>query len=103
MFCETIGCIHALNGLECFVKPSVAFNALNDSRLVKAPDIKTNNMRLADSIRDEASINIKRIERHCDKAVWMAALKLIEKKQKCKRICSFNRENHKPKRGECCM
>ena len=34
MFCETIGCIHALNGLECFVKPSVAFNALNGSRFV---------------------------------------------------------------------
>ena len=100
MFSETIGCIHALNGLECFVKASVLFNAPNGSRLVKAPDIKTNVMRLADSIRDE---DIKRIERHCDKAVWMAVLKLIEKKQKCKRICSFNRENHKPKRGECCM
>ena len=74
--------------LECFVKPSVAFNALNGSRLVEATDITTNVIRLSDVIRDEESIDIKRIERYCDKAAWMAVLKLIEKKKKCKWTCS---------------
>ena len=49
--------------LECFVKLSVAFNALNRSRLIQAPALITNVIRLSDSIRDEESVNIERIER----------------------------------------
>ena len=36
--------------LECFVKPSVAFNALNGSRLVEATGITTNIIRLSHGI-----------------------------------------------------
>ena len=50
------------------MKLSVAFNALNGSQLVEATDVTTNIIRLSDGIRDEASINIKRIERYCDEA-----------------------------------
>ena len=64
------------------MKPSVAFNALNDSRLVEVTDITTNVIRLSSGIRDEENIGIKRIERYCDEAAWMAVLKLIEKKKK---------------------
>ena len=70
--------------LECFVKLSVAFNALNGSRLIQAPALTTNVIRLSDSIQDEESVNIERVERYCDKAAWMAGLKLIEKRKKCK-------------------
>ena len=61
--------------LKCFVKPSVAFNALNGSRLVEATDITKNVIRLSDGIGDEASIDIKRIERYCNEAAWIAVLK----------------------------
>ena len=64
------------------MKPSVAFNALNDSRLVEVTDITTNVIRLSSGIRDEENIDIKRVERYCDEAAWMAVLKLIEKKKK---------------------
>ena len=64
------------------MKPSVTFNALNDSRLVEVTDITTNVIRLSNGIRDEETIDIKRIERYCDEAAWMAVLKLIEKKKK---------------------
>ena len=64
------------------MKPSVAFNALNDSRLAEVTDITTNVIRLSNGIRDEENIGIKRIERYCDEAAWMAVLKLIEKKKK---------------------
>ena len=40
------------------MKPSVAFNALNGSRLVEATDIITNIIRLSNVIRHEASIDI---------------------------------------------
>ena len=36
------------------MKPSVAFNALNSSRLVEATDITTNVIRLSDGMRDDA-------------------------------------------------
>ena len=64
------------------MKPSVTFNALNDSRLVEVTDITTNVIRLSNGIWDEENIDIKRIERYCDEAAWMAVLKLIEKKKK---------------------
>ena len=75
------------------MKPSVAFNALNGSRLVEATDIITNIIRLSNVIRDEASIDIKMIERYCNEAVWMAVLKLIGKKKKCKWTCSLCERN----------
>ena len=37
------------------MKLSVAFNALNGSRLVEATDITTNVIRLSDVMRDDAS------------------------------------------------
>ena len=64
------------------MKPSVAFNALNDSRLVEVTDVTTNVIKLSNGIRDEENIDIKRIGRYCDEAAWMAVLKLIEKKKK---------------------
>ena len=51
--------------LECFVKPSITFNALNSSRLVEATDRTTNVIRLSDGIQYEASISIRRIDRYC--------------------------------------
>ena len=70
--------------LECFVKPLVAFNALNGSRLIEATDITTKAIRLSDGVQDEVSISIKKIERFCHDAA-----KLIEKKKKSKWICSL--------------
>ena len=37
------------------MKPSVAFNALNGSRLIEATDITKNVIRLSDGMRDDAS------------------------------------------------
>ena len=45
--------------LECLLKPSVAFNALNGSRPVEATDITTNVIRISNDIRDETSIELK--------------------------------------------
>ena len=75
--------------LECLLKPSVTFNALNGSRSVEATDITTNVIRISNDIRDETSIDIKRIEKCCDEAAWMAVLTLIEKKKKRKWTCSL--------------
>ena len=50
------------------MKPSVTFNALNGSRSVEATDITTNVIRISNDIRDETSIDIKRIEKCCDEA-----------------------------------
>ena len=44
------------------MKPSVAFNALNGPRLVEATNITINVTGLSDGIRDEESIDIKRVE-----------------------------------------
>ena len=45
--------------LECLLKPSVAFNALNGSRSVEATDITTNDIGISNDIRDETSIELK--------------------------------------------
>ena len=62
------------------MKPSGGFNALNGSRLVEATDVTADVIRPSDGIR---------IEKYCDEAAWMAVLKLIEKKKKCKWTCSL--------------
>ena len=73
MFLETVGCI------QCSER----------SRLVEATDIISNIIRPSDVIRDEASVDVKKIERYCDQALCMAVLNLIGEKKKCKWTCSL--------------
>ena len=69
------------------MKPLIAKEARNGSKLITEQDIESNVHRISDAVREEENINIHRIEKYFEENAWLSLLAIMEKKEKCKWTC----------------
>ena len=69
------------------MRPLIAKEARNGSKLITEQDIESNVHRISDAVRDKENINIHRIEKYFEENAWLSLLAIMEKKEKCKWTC----------------